>query len=572
MAFLAVDAPVGANARTTADAPVTGGVLNVRGTSDTDYLDPNITYYSLGYSYVREFSRQLYTFPAVAGKTTTTVPDLATAMPVVSADGKTYRITIKVGAQWNTTPARQVTAADVVRGVKTTCNPVQPFGGLPDYESLIAGMRTFCNGFAKVSPSAAAIRAYTATHSLPGVKADASDPLTVVFTLTHRAGYFTDMLTLPAFSPRPAEMLKYVPASPQEEQHTISDGPYQVTTYDPQYRIVYTPNPAWVASTDTVRGGYVDKIIVTMIDDPETAQRRMEAGNPSDDLFMGGVPLADVPVLKAHHDPNLSIKPEIASNPYLVFNTRSPNSGGAMRRVLVRRAISYALDRARIIGALGGKTLSPPLTHVVPKQLHGSKNFNRYPHNTSNAKSLLKKAKVTNPTLKVLYRPSSPSLTSIFRLVRKQLKAVGVTVKGVPSQNADYYPMYLQNPNATRHGRWDIAIVGWGPDWYGDAALSFFAPLFDGRLAPPATSNFGLFNDPAVNKLIDQASTASRPQSDKLWAKADHKVMDDAPFFPISDPNEATYHAAQVHGFVYMPAFQTGDFTNVWLDPGKSGG
>ena len=104
---------------------VKGGTLNMLGQSDIDYMDPNISYYSIGYLGLREWSRQLFTYPATPGKTTTAVPDLATQMPTtsnggVSADGKTYTITIRKGAKWDTSPARQVTAADVVRGVKRT--------------------------------------------------------------------------------------------------------------------------------------------------------------------------------------------------------------------------------------------------------------------------------------------------------------------------------------------------------------------------------------------------------------------------------------------------------------------
>jgi peptide/nickel transport system substrate-binding protein len=90
-------------------------------------------------------------------------------------------------------------------------------------------------------------------------------------------------------------------------------------------------------------------------------------------------------------------------------------------------------------------------------------------------------------------------------------------------------------------------------------------------MLPPRSSNFGLFNDPAVNKLIDQARAAQRPASDDLWTKTDHAVMSDAAFYPFADPHEPTYHAAQVRGFVYLPAYQTGDFTNVWLDPANNG-
>src|SRR5689334_990192 len=123
---------------------VRGGTLNMLGSGDVDYMDPNISYYSIGYLALRPWSRQLFTYPAVEGQTTKAVPDLAQSLPTqgdgLSADGKTYTIKIRSGAKWNTNPARQVTAADMVRGVKRTCNPVQPFGGLPDYLDLIQGL------------------------------------------------------------------------------------------------------------------------------------------------------------------------------------------------------------------------------------------------------------------------------------------------------------------------------------------------------------------------------------------------------------------------------------------------
>src|SRR3954447_15247923 len=212
-----------------ADTPVPGGTLNVLSSSDTDYLDPNISYYAIGYSYLRPFSRQLYSYPAVEGEADRVQPDLATDLPTVSDDGLTYTVTLRPGVLWNTSPPRQVTAADVVRGVKVTCNPAQPFGGLPEIANVIAGMRHFCHGFAQVRLTARAIGRYVDNNDLPGV-AVGPDPQTVVFTLKHRASYFTDMLALPAFSPRAAEAMDYLPGSVQETQHTISDGPYMVSS------------------------------------------------------------------------------------------------------------------------------------------------------------------------------------------------------------------------------------------------------------------------------------------------------------------------------------------------------
>lgn len=72
--------------------PVKGGTLNMLGVGDVDYLDPNVAYYTTSYTALRMVSRQLYTFPAEEGKTTTAVPDLAEDMPQISEDGKTYTI------------------------------------------------------------------------------------------------------------------------------------------------------------------------------------------------------------------------------------------------------------------------------------------------------------------------------------------------------------------------------------------------------------------------------------------------------------------------------------------------
>ena len=118
----------------------------------------------------------LYAYPATPGKTTTVAPDLATALPTVTNGGKTYTVTIRTGAMWDTSPPRQVTAADALLGLKRSCNPTQPFGGLPDFEALIVGYQAFCDGFAKVSStSVSAIKKYIETHQISGVKASGAD-------------------------------------------------------------------------------------------------------------------------------------------------------------------------------------------------------------------------------------------------------------------------------------------------------------------------------------------------------------------------------------------------------------
>lgn len=547
------------------------------GSGDVDYMDPNISYYSIGYLGLRMWTRQLFTYPAVKGKTTTVEPDLATQIPTVanggiSKDGLTYTIHLRQGVMWDTTPARAVTAADVVRGVERTCNPAQPFGGTPDFANLIVGYQTFCNGFAKVKPTVAAIANYINNTPLPGVVA--KNATTVVFKLTHPATYFTDILTMPAFSPAPKEFLNYLPGSSALAQHTISDGPYKISSYTPTKQIVFVRNPVWKASTDPIRHAYVDKIVVNETVSQQSTQQQLETGTPSADMEWDNFPPpSDLPQLIAKKDPLLNLGQTDSTNPYLVFNTVSPNNNKAMQNVTVRQALEYAINRSNIIQVLAGPTLNPPLTHVLPPGIVGSQNFDLYPNNPSKAKQMLSSAGASGMTIKVLYRNSSEGNRKIFATLQQDLSAVGIKVVGVTSTNADFYTKYLEVPSVAKRGVWDIAIAGWAPDWYGNSALSFFGPLFSGKPSfPPVGSNFGFFNDSKVNSLIQQASSAtSESAASSLWQQADKLVMQDAAFFPITSPLQANYHAAQVQGAVYVPEIQNFDPTNVWLTPGKQG-
>ncbi len=128
---------------------------------------------------------------------------------------------IRKGVDWNTKPARQVTAADFVREFKMLCNPASPVGAPGYYTNTIVGMKAYCAGFAKVKPTAAAIDAYAAGHSLAGVAA--KGPLTVTFHLMSPASDFLNILALGFSSARPVEYNKYVPDSAQLRAHTLSD-------------------------------------------------------------------------------------------------------------------------------------------------------------------------------------------------------------------------------------------------------------------------------------------------------------------------------------------------------------
>jgi peptide/nickel transport system substrate-binding protein len=555
--------------------PKSGGTLNMLGQGDVDYMDYNISYYSVGSTAQRMWVRGLYAYPAIPGLATTKpYPDLATAAPAVSNGGKTFAVTIRTGAMWNTTPPRQVTAADAVLGLKRACNPALPFGGLADFETLIVGYTTFCDGFAKLGSTAtpAAMKNYVDTHQISGVTASGQ---TITYNLVHPASYFPAMLQLDPFYPAPVESLNYVPASAAAAQHTIADGPYQIQSYTPARSIVFVRNPAWKASSDPIRKAYVDKIVVSETGNQASIQQQLQTNTAAASMeFDAAPPVGALPGLvnqmKSGLNQNFNLGPTFSTNPYFVFNTVSPNNNKALSKVAVRQALSYAINRSHLITDAGGPTISPPLTHVLPPGINGSqyvpKGFNLYPYNPSKAKSMLAAAGYPNGlSLTVLYRPTSSIQTKMVQTLQSDMAKVGVKIKLLTATPSDFYVKYLYVGSVAKRGAWDFALAGWGPDWYGDAATSFFQPLFSPASFPPGT-NYGFYSDPAVTKMIEQAAaTASSVTAAKIWAQADQAVMKDAAFYPITDGLWPAYHASYVHNAVYIPTFQQFDPTNVWL-------
>jgi ABC-type transport system substrate-binding protein len=107
-------------------------------------------------------------------------------------------------------------------------------------------------------------------------------------------------------SARPVEYMKYLPDSAGFRQHTLSDGPYQITSYSPGKGFTLDRNPAWRQSTDTLRHAYVDKIVITEGLGAEDVQERLEVGT-GDMEFWVFPPEQDLPSLEK--SPNLVIGP-----------------------------------------------------------------------------------------------------------------------------------------------------------------------------------------------------------------------------------------------------------------------
>jgi ABC-type transport system substrate-binding protein len=567
----------GSSAAPGSSAAHRGGTLTLVGDSDVDHLDTSSIYSGVTYTIERAFTRQLVTYPAT-GRTSMPsdlVPDIATQVPStanggITDGGRTYTYKLKPGVEWGTSPARQVTAADVVRGIKLLCNPVSPTGAPGYYQSTIVGFAAYCARFLKVAPTAAAIKSFVDGNAIAGVVATGT--LTVQFHLVQAASDFNNIMSLPFSSPVPAEYLSYVPDSAAFRQHTISDGPYQISAYVPNQKIVLTRNPAWKASTDSVRKAYVNQIDVTEGQDETTVQQELTAGT-ADMEWDEQVPSVSLPSLSATHNPGLLVYQAGSLDPYVVINFQSPNAGKATSKLGVRQALEYAVDKAAIEQVNGGTILNEPLNQVITPGNVGYQQFDLYPSpgnagSPAKAKSLLAAAGYSSGIkLKLIYDNVDPD-PQIAQTLQADLAKAGITLElqQVPQDNL--YGQYLVQPSDAQRGVWDLALVDWGPDWFGNNGRTTVQPLLEGSSYGPGSSDYGDYNSAAENADISTALAASsQGAAAAAWHQADEQAMKDAALLPIDVHKHAIFASADVHNLFIDPYSRVGDVTNVWLSP-----
>ena len=574
----------------------TGGTLRiVANGGPEDNLDPVPSYTVANYILEHAFTRQLLSYPTVDvtgtsgpswNKSIGLIPDVATAVPStanggISANGLDYTFNIRSGVDWNSTPVRQVTSDDFVREFKAFCNPVAPVGNVGYFDSTIAGFSSYCNAEnayfgAKNAPKATpgAITGFQNSHNISGMTAPS--PMVLKFTLTQPASDFDNIMAMPFDSARPIEYDAYLPGSAQLAQHLMSDGPYEITSWVPNKTIAMNRNPAWHQSADPVRHQYVNKIVTTMgTSSTQTALADMQAGNQDIELDLA-VPPTAIPGLAS--SPQFHIWPASNSAFYLLFNLRSPDSGGAMSKLAVRQAVAYAVDKSDLQKILGGPAINKVISTEIPPGNAGYAPYNPYPSagnagTAGKCKTLLASAGYPHGFTSTFLYQNDTVGTAIFTSIEASLAKCGITVTGKSENGSTYFVDLGNSPQNNKPNQWDMAIGSWYPDWYGNDGRSIIQPLFQ-TACVLNTVNGGCYNSATEDNLITEALKATTTSAAAaLWQQADQVAMKDAAVVPLIDQYVAQYASSRVHSAAgdgtanFSEAITGPDITSIWLNP-----
>jgi peptide/nickel transport system substrate-binding protein len=573
------------------------GTLTIAGDTDVaGMLIPQAEYDTIGYTVLLAMDRTVVGYPPSTNFSTATsiVADAASSY-TASSDGLTYTFKIRSGMRWAVTDpttgaqvtsdnGTTVTSQDFVRGLQEECNPaIAGYGNPSYYTATIKGYSDFCSSFESqpATDTAAQLAAFMSANSISGLSTPNSS--TLVVTLTDPASDFLNIMAMFFAAAAPPSSVDYVPLTAGNP--IWSDGPYEVQTYTPGTKIVLVPNPYWGAtsgtnatatswSNDPNRHRYVAEISIdeslSSSASADEVQQEIEAGtlNLEWDTV---VPSSSLPTLANHSNSEFGSFPSPGTtNPYLVFNVQK---SGPIKNVKVRQALEYAIDKVAMGKFYGGASINQPLNQVIGPGAEGYVQFNDYPTNNNQGnpgkcKSLLAAAGYPNGiTLKDYYR-NSGNHPAVFQEVQSDFQKCGVTVVGTPIATGYYGSsgIGVTSPNGLKAGKWDITEPGWGPDWFSPTnGRSILPDILDGALSFPG-SDWGGFDDPAVDALVTQAEAATTiSAAANYWHQADMQVMKDAAFIPFQTQLQAIYHSPRVHNAIYLPFSEQYDITQIWL-------
>jgi peptide/nickel transport system substrate-binding protein len=530
------------------------GTLLVDSYSDVDALDPGVAYATFDFALLRGMVRGLYSFDSrVSGeRSLVPVPDLADGPYRLSSDGRTYSFRIRRGVRYAPPLSREVRAEDFVYAVERQLDPDQPGPGSPNpYARLISGADDFAAGRA---------------GSISGLRAPGSHTLEI--TLDRPASDFPSLLTLPFFSPVPSEHASKYRLGRDYGQALAASGPYRLDEYVPGRRIELVRNENWDPRTDPLRAAWVDRVSVTIGRSEADIQEAIEEGDA--DLNLDAVPPPVDDLQRLFDDPTMARRLAIETTGCVHYLTMQMDAGPT-KELAVRQAVNYAIDRQAVVLAIGGAYAGAPATTVLSPTLSGHTTFDLYPSQDAagdpdKARELLAEAGHPNGVKLTYVGQSTAKWKALYRALETSLGRAGIRLQPTFYKGLDAYSKSLRL-RAKRHEH-HLGGARWCPDVPGNGARSV-GVLLDGRLVrPTSNNNYGSYNNPKVNSLIDQAYEARDDQARaNLWGQIDRLVMEDAAWAPLVYDREVFFWSSRVRNWVFSPWLANPDITNLWLDP-----
>lgn len=502
-----------------------GGTLRIN-VPDTDFefVDPGLSYDTLGWSMMYATNMMLANYPEKEGAAGSKLyPEAAEAFPTISKDGKTYTWTIRTGLKFSDGSA--VTAASFKRAIERNLSPEMgsPMGVNISIDKLIVGGSAFVDG------KSASLTGVTAKGQTLTVKLTKADPT------------FVSMLAMQWYTAVKAD----TPFTDKGLDDYPSAGPYYIKSRDIGKSLLLVRNPNYKGD----RPANPDQIVFTVNVDVNQSLLQVKAGQS--DLTLG-LPTTSHDELGKEFGVNKGryfVGSETCVLYWALNTSRAPFSS-----VAARKAANWAIDRPALV-RLGGKyagkrhdqILVPGVPGFAPNRLYAIKGAD-----VAKAKSVGGSA--IAGTVKVFHSTSSAA-TQAGQIIQYNLKQAGFAVELVPTAGSVYYKTL-----GTKGVDMDIARAGWCAD-YNDPFDFINVLLHGGTIQDANNVNFAYLNDAKLNASMDAAAKLLGDERAAAYSKLDVQVMRDyAPWTPYMIPNARYLVSARATNVIHQPYFTNAVF------------
>jgi peptide/nickel transport system substrate-binding protein len=492
-------------------------------------LDPQIAYTVEGWSSLYNTYIPLLTYAHAEGEAgNEIIPGLAEDLPEISADGKTYELTLRQGLKYSDgTPVR---ASDFKASVERL---FELDSGGSSFFTDIVGAEEF---------------AETKKGGIRGIETDdRSGKITI--ELTRPRGTFLNELAMMYTALVPAD----TPAKDLSSDPPPATGPYEIVESNPERSWAYERNPQWAKNNAELMpdlpSGHVDRIEAEVVSNPSIQVDDVESGKTN--WMFDPVPPDRLASIRQQYE-GTQYEAEPSVNTYFFWmNTTTP----PFDDLAVRQAVNYAIEPGAVERIHAGTMDTGQ--QILPEAMPGYEEYELYPYDLEKAKALVEQANPSDRSVTVWSDNASPN-DEIGAYVQGQLEKIGFDAK-LKLLGAPYFSVIgnASTPNL------DIGWANWLQDY--PHPNSFFELTFSGdSITAVNNTNSARLDDPQINATIDRLGLEQlTPEVEEQYAQLDREVMEQAPWAPLGSREMSLFVSEDVdmEEVVWHPTFW-GDMTS----------
>ena len=451
-------------------------------------------------------------------QTTLPVPAAAERWEV-SPDGLVWTFHLRAGLRWSN--GDPLSADDFLQSWRRILNPAFA-SGAAWYLYPVKNAEAFNSG--KLTDLAA-------------VGLAAPDARTIVITLEHPTPYLPALVSLPGWFPvNPRVLAKFggwdkLGSTWTRAGHLVGNGPFTLTEWTPNARIVVEKNPHYWAAAAT----QLHRIIFFPTDNTDTEERSFRAGQLH---VTRTLPLTKLAAWREHDPAQLRLDPQTQAN-YLRFNVTRPPFNDAR----VRQAFALAIDRpllARTV-LLGSH---PAATAFTPPGTGGYTARASVGTDFAAARRLLAEAGYAEGRglpaieLQTVANETFPRVCEALQAMWQRELGVRVTLTQVEQKT------WIQNQQSLNY---TLITSGWTADFPDPVT---YLNLF----TSDSSYNWTGWKNPAYDRLLDEAGrTIDSTQRYELFQEAEALLLHEAPITPVFLGAQTYLIHPAVRGWVPAP-------------------